>query len=146
MCLGLTLPPLSWEHPVRLSSSPHLKKKKKEVFPPLCVVVEVASILPLSLCHPVFLFCKSFCHGVGLSISTAMLSSRLGLRKVAFAPPASWGKVNHIPPVFMFGVSGVTCWSLPIVWGFLGTSIILHSALWNSLPGSCWMPRLLLWH
>lgn len=28
----------------------------KKVFPPVCVVVAVASILPLFLCHPVFYF------------------------------------------------------------------------------------------
>lgn len=65
-----------------------------------------------------FFVLQLFCHGEGLFLSTAMLRSRLGLRKVTFAPPASWGKVNHIPPVLMFGISGVTCWSLPIVWGF----------------------------
>lgn len=118
MCYGLNLPPLSWEHPIRLSSSPLLKKNnKKKSFPSyLCCCTSSSSF------HSAiqFFVLQSFCHGEGLPLSTAMLRSRLGLRKVTFAPPASWGKVNHIPPVFMFGVSGVTCWSLPIVWGFLG--------------------------
>lgn len=94
-----------------------------------------------------FWFCNCSVMWKGwLSLSTSMLRSRLGLRKVTFAPPASWGKVNHVPPVSMFNVGGVRVTLLIVSVFFKGTSIILHIALWNPLPGSCWMPRLLLWH
>lgn len=95
----------------------------ENISPPTCVVVAIASILPLPLFVPfsfVVLFWNRSFMGKGSPPSTAMLRSRLGFRKVTFAPPASWGKVNHIPPVFIFGVNGITCWSLPTVRGSRG--------------------------
>lgn len=117
----------------------------EKLFPPLCVVVAVASILPLSLCHLVF------CVAIDLSWGRAVplkrnVRSRLGLRKVTLSPPASWGKVNLNTPVFTYVSVGLHVDHYQLVGAFRGTGIILHSALWNSLPGSCWMPRLLLWH
>lgn len=82
---------------------------------------------------PIFSFVmgsyQPYCRGHGF-----------GLRKVTFAPPASWGKVNHIPPVFMFGVS----WGshLSFVWvlflfvclfGGGGISTISHSCFVESI-------------
>lgn len=87
---------------------PHIweekKKKAKRVSSPLFVVVEVVFILPLYFTPSQVFVLQLLCHGEGLPLSTAMLRSRLGLKKKvrSFEPPASWGKVNHIPPVFMF--------------------------------------------
>lgn len=93
------LPPLSWEHLVRLSSSPLLKKQS--VPSSLCRRTCSSSFI-----HPPpsigFLAFFSFCHG---RHQPQWRGRGFGLRKVTFATPASWGKVNHNPPVFVFGVS-----------------------------------------
>lgn len=138
MCFGLNLPPLSWRASEMSVPVPNPTTSETKWFHPMCCCS--SSFHSATFCVPLSFFCFAVnLSWKGLALSTANLSSR----QVTFTPPASWGKVNHIPPVFMFGVSGVT---LPVVWGFCGTSIILHSALLNSLLGSCWMPRLLLWH
>lgn len=94
---------------------PHFLKK---IFPPICVVVPVAvaSILPLFVPSS-FLFCKSFCHGEGQVLSTAMLRSRLGLRKVTFEPPCKLRKGKSHPSCFH-------------VWCHLGYMLIMSNCLW----------------
>lgn len=109
---GVLPPVLSLEHLITFVFLPTSEKQ----LPPECtvVLVAVASILSLLLCHPVVLFLQSFIRGEGLSLSTFMLRARLGLRKVTFAPPASWVKVNLI----LFSSWGAN--TFPIVWGFWG--------------------------
>lgn len=114
MCYGLNLPPLSWEHPICLSSSPLLKNYSLLI----CVVVPVAvaSILPLSLCHRVFLFCNRSDMGKGFSLSTAMLIPRLGLRKVTLATCCKLRK----------GKSHPSCFHVWCQWGYM---LIIASCL-----------------
>lgn len=144
MCYGLNSPSFV----LRASDTfVFLPTSKKKIFPPICVVVPVAvaSILPLSFVPSSFSVLQSFCHGKGQSLSTAMLRSRLGLRKVTFATPCKLRKGKSHPSCFHvwchLGYMLIIAYCL----GHLGgPASFLHSALWNSLPGSCWMPRLLL--
>lgn len=143
------LPPLSWEHLVRLSSSPLLKKQS--VPSSLCRRTCSSSFI-----HPPpsigFLAFFSFCHGAP---SASMTRPWLWVEEGNICNSGELRKGKSQPSCLcvccQLGVTFIIClgaffFFVCFVWRAAGSASLRICALWNPLPGSCWMPRLLQWH